>query len=132
MKINLIIERLLLYFNVETNTALAQKLGVSASTLSNWKNRNTIDYELIFTKCEGVNFNWLFLGSGEMQLNHDSNKVSSGSMNEDPNQRIIRAKDKTIETQRKFIFRVEDENEYLKKQIEELKPGESGQKRKVG
>jgi transcriptional regulator with XRE-family HTH domain len=131
LKINLIIERLLLYFNVETNTALAQKLGVSASTLSNWKNRNTIDYELIFTKCEGVNFNWLFLGSGEMQLNHNSNKVSSGFMNEDPNQRIIRAQDETIETQRKFIFRVEDENVFLKKQLEELKPGEDGQKRKV-
>lgn len=132
MKINLIIERLFTFFKVDTNIALADKLGVSATTLSNWKSRNSIDYELLFTKCEGINFNWLFLGSGDMWLNFDIDKSNFGSKNEDPNERIIHAQNETIETQRRFIFRLEDENDSLRKQLEELKPGETGQKRKAG
>lgn len=66
MKIKLLIDRLLIYFKVDTNAALADKLGVSATTLSNWKSRNTIDFDLIFTKCEDINTNWLLTGEGLM------------------------------------------------------------------
>lgn len=69
MKINLIIERLFKYFNVKTNTELAFKLGVTPTALSNWKARGSMDYDLIFTKCEGVNFHWLFTGEGDMLIN---------------------------------------------------------------
>jgi hypothetical protein len=132
LKINLIIERLSTYFKVDTNTALAQKLGVSATTLSNWKSRNTIDYELIFTKCEGIDLNWLLLGKGKMhQSNYDySDKNSPPGVAEDPlsYKEIIRAKDETIDTQKKYIGLLEDELKKVKKE----EPGDVGQKRKVG
>ena len=68
MQISLIIDRLFAFFNVNSNVALSQKLGVSQTTLSNWKARNTIDYNILFTKCEGVNWNWLLFGTGPMIL----------------------------------------------------------------
>ncbi len=69
MKINLLLDRLFTYFKVDTNTALASKLGISPTTLSNWKARNTIDWDLIFTKCEGIDANWLVYG-GEVRAKH--------------------------------------------------------------
>ena len=66
MKIISIIERLFVYFKVDSNKDLAEKLGISNTVLSNWKARNTIDYNLIFTKCESANLDWLIYGKGEM------------------------------------------------------------------
>ena len=136
MKINLILERLFIYFKVGTNAALAQRLGVSATTLSNWKSRNSIDYDLLFTKCEGVNLNWLFFGMGEMYLNNYDiiNKappvVEEDSFKDSPDRyhEIIRAKDETIDIQRKFISLLEKE---LRK-VKQEEPGEPRQKRKAG
>ena len=44
----------------------ANLLGVSPSTISTWKARNTIDYDLIFAKCENLSASWLLSGSGNM------------------------------------------------------------------
>lgn len=66
MKTIFILDRLMLYFQVDTQAQLAVKLGISTTTLSNWKARNTIDYPLIFTKCESINADWLIHGRGEM------------------------------------------------------------------
>ncbi len=45
-----------------SDIAFANLLGVSKSTLSNWKKRNSIDYELLFSVCEQIDFNWLLTG----------------------------------------------------------------------
>lgn len=131
MKINLVIERLKVFFNVDTNAALAQKLGVSATTLSNWKNRNTIDYELLFTKCEGANFNWLFLGEGNMtipyNLVHES-PPGYGNIQFNDQERIISSQQDTIEVQRRYIQCLEKD---IAKLREEREPVEDGQKRKA-
>lgn len=131
MKINLIIERLFTYFEVDTNIALANKLGVSATTLSNWKTRNTIDYDLLFTKCEGANFNWIFFGIGEMHLKDYAdkpppnvvieNKSSGCDMCREKEKRID-ALERIIQTQAKLINKYEEEKSSF--------PNE--QKRKVG
>lgn len=68
MKTIFILDRLMLYFQVDTQAQLAVKLGISTTTLSNWKARNTIDYPLIFTKCESINADWLIHGRGEMLI----------------------------------------------------------------
>lgn len=137
MKINFIIERLFTFFKVDSNVGLAQKLGVSATTLSNWKKRNTINYDILFTKCEGVNFNWLFLGIGEMRLrNYDHSKSIAAIVEEYPPNNletfneVLRAKNETIETQRRLIYFLEDE--LNKKHIPQEEPGDAGQKRKAG
>ena len=41
----------------------AEKLGVKASTVSTWANRDSIDEDLVFRKCEGVLFDFLKTGT---------------------------------------------------------------------
>lgn len=62
-----ILERFKLITNTKTDTELANLLGIKQSTISVWKMRNSIDYELIFTKCNNLNINlhWLLTGEGE-------------------------------------------------------------------
>jgi len=113
MKIISIIERLFIYFQVDTNIKLAEKLGVTATTLSNWKARNTIDYELIITKCEGVNYNWLFMGNGKMLLKECENidlKYNSAP-------ELIQL----IEKKDEQIMKIAEENWKLKADIAALK-----------
>lgn len=52
--------------NFTTDIELADFLGISKSTLSNWYKRNSIDYDLLFSKCEQVDMNWLLSGNGSM------------------------------------------------------------------
>lgn len=54
------------YYNIKTNKALADILGISSQAVSNWYARNSFDAELIYTKCEGVNSDWLLTGKGSM------------------------------------------------------------------
>ena len=62
----------MLYFQVNTLGELSVALGVSPSVLSNWKKRNTIDWELLFSKCEKANLNWLIYGEGQTTRNQTS------------------------------------------------------------
>lgn len=62
----LILNELINYYANGNQTKFAELLGISVSALSNWKRRNVLDYELIFTKCQGVNAEWLFTGKGSM------------------------------------------------------------------
>lgn len=133
MKINLIIERLFIVFKVDSHAALALKLGVSATTISNWKKRNTIDYELIFTKCEGVNLNWLILGIGSMLMGvGESLYLNEPHETYNPTDKIIQALSETVEVQKKYTDFLENEIRRLKDRGEEVRPGDTGQKRKAG
>lgn len=44
----------------------AARLEVAPSTVSTWANRDTLDEDLIFRKCEGVSYEFLKTGKGEM------------------------------------------------------------------
>lgn len=47
-------------------TAVAEFLGVSATTIDAWKQRNSIgDWDVILLKCPNINLNWLVFGEGE-------------------------------------------------------------------
>lgn len=54
------------HYGLRNKTELASFLGVSPQTVSNWYSRNSIDYDLVFEKCAGLDFNWLV--TGEMLL----------------------------------------------------------------
>lgn len=54
-----IIDKLKEYFNVKTDTDLAKSLGMSVSTVSNWRIRDSINYEIIFQNVKNVDYNWL-------------------------------------------------------------------------
>lgn len=56
------------HYKLKTDKALADFLGVKAATLSNWVARMSIDYDLLYTKCEGIDANWLLTGKGKMFL----------------------------------------------------------------
>jgi len=60
------INKLKEYLNFKNDGDLATFLGIKANTLSNWKSRDSMDYELIISKCENIDANWLLTGKGPM------------------------------------------------------------------
>lgn len=91
-----ILSRLKIVAKTNTDSDLAAFLGISRSTLSNWKSRGTIDYDLVFSKCENINYDWLLTGNGEMSRQSEiqladievANKFSLKSDNDIEMQRI--------------------------------------------
>ncbi len=61
-----VIDRLKMALKVKTDTELAKHLGVNQSTISVWKTRKSINWDLIITKCKDINIDWLLTGEGEM------------------------------------------------------------------
>jgi|SRR5690606_5573934 len=63
MRINndktLILNKIKLHYGFKSDAEFARFLGIKANSLSNWYKRNTIDYDLVFTKCEDINLEWL-------------------------------------------------------------------------
>lgn len=57
-----ILDRIIKHYDLKNKTGLASFLGVSPQTVSNWYSRDSIDYDLIFEKCSGVDYNWLVAG----------------------------------------------------------------------
>ncbi|WP_286767195.1 MULTISPECIES: LexA family transcriptional regulator [Sphingobacterium] len=66
MNKSLIINQIKSHLNIKTDSDFADFLGVKQPTISAWKSRNTMDYELIITKCKDIDANWLITGSGNM------------------------------------------------------------------
>ena len=67
-----IINQIKLHLGIKTDSEFAEFLGVKQPTVSTWRKRNTIDYDLIITKCNDIDANWLLTGEGEM-LKSDNN-----------------------------------------------------------
>lgn len=61
-----ILERLKEACKLKNNKQLAQFLNVSPSTVTNWYNRNSIDFDLIFSKCDDIDLNWLVFGKDKI------------------------------------------------------------------
>lgn len=62
------------HLNIQKNTDFARFLGISSQAISNWYTRNTFDAELLYTKCEFINADWLLTGKGTM-LKENSERV---------------------------------------------------------
>lgn len=60
-----IIKRAKMVLNVKRDSELAEFLGVSRATVTNWAARNSIDFRLLLQKFgDKVDYNWLLLGKG--------------------------------------------------------------------
>lgn len=60
-----IVKRAKLAINARKDSELAEYLGVSRATVSNWMARNRIDFPLLLEKMgKDVDYNWLLLGKG--------------------------------------------------------------------
>lgn len=68
-KIFSIIERVKSTFECNSETEVANLLGISKTALANHKSRNTIPYEALFTFCESkdISIDWLFTGKGSVR-----------------------------------------------------------------
>lgn len=62
---NDILDRLKLALSISSDKDLGEALGVSKAAVSNWRKRNSIDLERVFSVCEHINFDWLITGNGE-------------------------------------------------------------------
>lgn len=69
-----ILNRLKEAYNIQKDTDLANLLGISKSTLSNWVSRDSIDFDKVFSLCEHIDINWLLTGRGSI-LKEDSEQV---------------------------------------------------------
>lgn len=91
--VDFFLKRLKSALNFNTDTELAAFLEVSDQTLSNWKARNSVKYDIVFTKSvkENVNLHWLFTGQGEMFISGIStlNNNSDMNCNECPYKRLF-------------------------------------------
>lgn len=93
MNKSLILNEIKSYLNIKSDTEFANFLGIKPQVLSNWKSRNTFDIELIYTKCEKIDANWLLTGEGEMLKNPEA-VVSSSQPRENDNEIISLLRDK--------------------------------------
>ncbi len=60
-----IIKRAKQALNLKRDSELAEFLGVSRATVTNWDARNSIDFRLLLDKLGNtVDYNWLLLGKG--------------------------------------------------------------------
>jgi phage repressor protein C with HTH and peptisase S24 domain len=101
MNKTLILNRLKEIKEFNTDTELAKFLNISRSTLSNWYSRNSIDYDLLFSKCENeIDISWLLTGKGSM-LKIDKNITA------EPIEINRKTKDPVYELQRVPLFNLE-------------------------
>lgn len=73
-----ILDRLKEMCEIQSDTALADMLGISKATISNWRARNSIDYGLIFSKCEHLDVNNLLRGEPSIVQNNESGHNING------------------------------------------------------
>lgn len=72
-----VLDRIKEYYSLRGNADLARFLGVAPNTITNWYNRLTFDIDAIYTKCKGVDFNWLLTGRGSMLKSEGSAPMGS-------------------------------------------------------
>lgn len=63
---SLILKKIKSHYGFKKDTQFADFLGIAPQTLSGWYTRNTFDYELLYSKCVGINAEWLLTGVGDM------------------------------------------------------------------
>lgn len=124
----LIINELKNYLNIKTDSEFAKFLGLKQNTISSWKSRNSLDYDLIISKCDQINANWLLTGEGEML----KSKVSNNNLEPDANFEEIQGLtdvalydvqllEEKLKKANKRIKILEDLNESYKLEINDLK-----------
>lgn len=98
----LIYNRIKFHYGLKTNTELSKFLGITPAAITNSIDRNSINWENIFTKCKNINLNWLVYGEGEMFQNSDDI--------------LPKSYEKTLEKLTNYIELLERENEKLKEE----------------
>ena len=129
LNVDLVLNKLRDALGIKTDLALAQFLEVKANTISSWRSRSTLDFELIITKCDNIDFDWLFSQNANKQ--YQSNDICNEVVNE-PNPelkaacKLCREKDKRIEELNKTVNIQNDFIQCLKAQLPETQKRQTG------
>ena len=78
-----IIDRAKKGLKIKTDSALASYFGVKPNTISAWKKRNSINYELLFAKCADIHKDWLLNGEGEMYVTKEGSVTDKTDKKQD-------------------------------------------------
>lgn len=70
----LIIDRLKQALEVKYDTDLADKMGIDRTVVANWKRRDSVNADVIISKCHHLDLNYIFTG---VPLRHTDTKVDS-------------------------------------------------------
>lgn len=67
--------RLIEHFGKGNKSEFARVLDSTPQVIASWISRDTINYDLVYAKCDGINPHWLLTGEGEMLKStvHQSN-----------------------------------------------------------
>lgn len=72
---SLLLKEIKKYLGFKNDYDFAKYLGIARTTLASWYQRNTFDANLIVSKCDIIDANWLLTGKGSM-LKADNSKNS--------------------------------------------------------
>ena len=109
------------YLKFKKDSEFAIFLGVTPQVLSNWKNRNTFDVEIIYTKCEFLSPEWLLTGKGEMLKNNNKSIEDNNQMLNEPLEIFNSTEIKLIKLLEDNLLEKKIELEQCKKEVENLK-----------
>lgn len=93
----LILNRIKSHYKFKKEAELGKLLGVASNTLANWRKRNSVDLELILTKCEELNANWICSGIGRPTNDYPLPEDDSYSKVEESFEKLSSAKDIELE-----------------------------------
>lgn len=97
----------------------AKLIGVAPSTISSWLSRGSIDYDLLFAKCERLSAQWLLTGKGDMiETTSHPNTMGDSPSNEvvEYLQSQINAKDLTIREQAEEIGKLKERLKFFEEE----------------
>lgn len=69
------LQQMIDHYENGNKTRFAKRIGISPQGVSTWLNRGTIDYELVYAKCENINADWLLSGKGGMIRNNENSTM---------------------------------------------------------
>lgn len=109
----LIISRIISMYNLKNKAGLAKFLNVSPGTISAWVSRNSLDYDLVFTKCSDSDFNLLIKGKAFVEKK--GNKQAIALVEEPENN--IHTKQTEIEALIKALARLQKDYDVLEEKL---------------
>ena len=98
----LIIKEIMKVYGFDKKGDFADFLGINQQVLSNWIKRNTFDIDLIFTKCDKINADYLLTGNGEMlkkAVNYEAKEFYNQVNEPKPTDYIVELQNKLIKSQ---------------------------------
>ncbi|PHS03515.1 MAG: hypothetical protein COA88_15710 [Kordia sp.] len=69
---SLILKSLKKELGFKYDSDFAKYLDILPQTLASWHKRNTYDVDLLYTKCKGIDANYLLTGKGEILLTNNN------------------------------------------------------------